>query len=103
MRWSDRVSGAVKSTLRASPLAYFFAGQKSGYSRHGASKSKNSLRGWVSPAGSPDSDITSSHKTLVERSRDLWMGSPLSVSALRTIRTNVVGCGLICKPQCRDR
>uniref|UniRef100_A8GLM3 Phage portal protein, lambda family n=1 Tax=Serratia proteamaculans (strain 568) TaxID=399741 RepID=A8GLM3_SERP5 len=65
-----------------------------GYSRHGASKSKKSLLGWFSRAGSPDEDITKNLGTLRERSRDLYMGVPLATGALKTVRTNVIGSGL---------
>ncbi|HHU7887093.1 TPA: phage portal protein, partial [Escherichia coli] len=65
-----------------------------GYSRHGASTHKKSLRGWFSKAGSPDDDIVKNIDKLRERSRDLFMGNPLSVGAIKTIRTNVVGSGL---------
>ncbi|EED9388542.1 phage portal protein [Salmonella enterica subsp. enterica] len=65
-----------------------------GYSRHGASTHKKSLRGWFSRAGSPDDDIVKNIEVLRERSRDLFMGNPLSTGAIKTIRTNVVGSGL---------
>lgn len=70
-----------------------------GYSRHGASYIKRSLQGWIAPAGSPDDDITGNLDTLRERSRDLFMGSPLATSAIKTIRTNVVGAGLTLNAQ----
>lgn len=65
-----------------------------GYSHHGASKRKKTMVGWNSSGGSPDDDITENQKTLRERSRDLYMGSPLAAGAIKTIRTNVVGAGL---------
>lgn len=70
-----------------------------GYSRHGASYIKRSLQGWIAPAGSPDDDITGNLDTLRERSRDLFMGSPLATAAIKTIRTNVVGSGLTLNAQ----
>jgi lambda family phage portal protein len=66
----------------------------SGYSRHGASKTKKSLAGWISKGASPDEDIVENLPDLRDRSRDLFMGSPLATGALKTIRTNVVGAGL---------
>lgn len=66
----------------------------SGYSQHGASRSKKALIGWIHRAGSPDDDIVDNIETLRERSRDLYMGTPLATGALKTIRTNVVGAGL---------
>jgi lambda family phage portal protein len=66
-----------------------------GYDQYGASTTKKVLRGWSTKAGDPDEDITKNLPKLRERSRDLWMGVPLATGALRTIRTNVVGAGLI--------
>lgn len=71
----------------------------SGYSRHGASRIKKSMVGWNSAAGSPDDDITDNLGLLRERSRDLFMGSPLATGALKRIRTNVVGSGLVLNSQ----
>lgn len=66
----------------------------SGYSNGGASKTKKSLRGWISSGGSTKEDIDDNLKTLRERSRDLYMNTPLATGALKTIRTNAVGEGL---------
>lgn len=65
-----------------------------GYSRHGASSTKKSLLGWISKGASPDEDIVENVDKLRERSRDLYMGTPIAAGALKTIRTNVVGSGL---------
>lgn len=70
-----------------------------GYSYHGASKTKKSLLGWISRGGSPKEDIIENLNTLRERSRDLFMGAPIATSALKTTRTNVIGAGLKLKPQ----
>jgi lambda family phage portal protein len=66
----------------------------SGYSQHGASRIKNSLRGWFTRGSNADEDIVRNLETLRDRSRDLFMGTPLATGALKTIRTNVVGAGL---------
>lgn len=66
----------------------------SGYSRHGASQQKKSLLGWISKGASPDDDIAENQPTLRDRSRDLFMGTPIATGALKTVRTNVVGAGL---------
>lgn len=71
----------------------------SGYSNHGASRTKKSLLGWNFKGGSPDSDITDNLDILRERSRDLFMGAPLATGALKTYRTNVIGSGLRLKAQ----
>lgn len=70
-----------------------------GYSYHGASKTKKSMVGWISKGGSTKEDITDNLQLLRERSRDLYMGVPLATGALKTCRTNVVGSGLKLKSQ----
>ncbi|MFN0221470.1 phage portal protein [Paenibacillus sp. KR2-11] len=71
----------------------------SGYSHHGASRTKKSLLGWMFGGGSPDEDILDNLDTLRQRSRDLYMGgAALATGALKTARTNVVGTGLRLKP-----
>lgn len=65
-----------------------------GYSEHGASRTKKSLIGWLTRGASPDDDIVDNIGTLAERSRDLYMGTPIATGALKRIRTNVVGPGL---------
>lgn len=71
----------------------------SGYSRHGGSYAKKSLIGWLSGGSDADSDIVANLETLRNRSRDLYMGSPLATGALKTVRTNVVGSGLALNAQ----
>lgn len=70
-----------------------------GYSNSGASKQKKSMRGWRSKGGSTKEDIDDNQELLRERSRDLYMNTPLATGALKTIRTNVVGYGLILNSQ----
>lgn len=65
-----------------------------GYSNSGASKRKKSMLGWLFKGGSTKEDIDDNLPTLRERSRDLYMNTPLATGALKTIRTNVVGAGL---------
>ncbi|OQP00863.1 phage portal protein [Geobacillus sp. 44C] len=71
----------------------------SGYSNHGASRTKKSLIGWNYKGGSPDDDITDNLDILRQRSRDLFMGAPLATGSLKTYRSNVVGSGLRLKAQ----
>lgn len=66
----------------------------SGYSDGGASYTKNALRGFTARSSSPVFDIDANLKTLRSRTRSLYMTSPISKSAITTIRTNVVGGGL---------
>ncbi|HGE7088402.1 TPA: phage portal protein [Klebsiella aerogenes] len=85
---------ALNRALARKRLAALEGMSNLGYSRHGASTYKKSMRGWFSKAGSPDDDIVKNIDVLRERSRDLFMGNPLSTGAIKTIRTNVVGSGL---------
>jgi len=71
----------------------------SGYSHHGASRTKKSLIGWMFGGGSAKEDIEDNIQVLRERSRDLYMGTPIATGAIKTLRTNVVGAGLKLKPQ----
>lgn len=79
---------------RAVSFAVAYGSQGYGYGRHGASRGRKSLLGWISKGGSPDEDITENLLLLRERSRDLYMGTALAAGALKTLRTNVVGAGL---------
>lgn len=65
-----------------------------GYSNHGASTTKKAMIGWQSTAGGVKKDIYKNRKKLIERSRDLYMGTSVATGALKTINTNVVGSGL---------
>lgn len=71
----------------------------SGYSRHGASGVKQALQGWLTSSDSPDRDQVENLAKLRERSRDLYMGTPLATGALKTLRTNIVGQGLRVSPE----
>lgn len=66
-----------------------------GYGSHGASYAKKSLIGWSVSGQDADDDIVANLPTLRDRSRDLYMGGGFAAGALKTIRTNVVGSGLM--------
>lgn len=66
----------------------------SGYSNYGASVTKKSLAGWLHAGGSSREDIEDNINVLRQRSRDLYMGTPIACGAVKTMRTNVVGRGL---------
>lgn len=70
----------------------------SGFSEAGASYSRKALKGFTVRSGSPNEDINYNNMTLRQRSRILTMSGGLALSALKTNRTNVIGCGLILKP-----
>ena len=73
--------------------------QASGYSDAGASWERRALKGFTSWSGSPARDIDDNNMTLRQRSRMLYMGAPIATSAVRTMRTNVVGTGVVPRPR----
>ena len=76
-----------------------FPGNRYGYGSYGASRRKVGLEEWHAFSGSPDIDIVANLPLLRQRSRDLFMGSPLAAAAVLTLRTNAVGNGLKVMPQ----
>lgn len=67
----------------------------SGYSHHGASRSKSSLISWNATSKSPHEDISENLNLLRERSRDLYSGGgPLGRGAIDRICLNSIGSGL---------
>lgn len=68
--------------------------RNSGYDESGASRNKNSMRGWLASSKTPQEDIDRNIPVLRQRSRSLYMSAPLAVSAIKTNRTNIVGEGL---------
>lgn len=70
----------------------------SGYSHHGGNTTKKSMVGWNPFSSSADDDTLPTLDIIRQRSRDLYMGTPLATGALRTMRTNVVGTGLRLNP-----
>lgn len=69
------------------------------YGNHGASVRKNFALGWLTRLGDAATDIDSNAAKLRERSRDLDAGGGVSRGATRTLRTNVIGAGMIPKPK----
>lgn len=65
-----------------------------GYSEAGASTTKRAVRGFKAPSGAPNEDIDWNNSTLRQRSRMLYMSTPVATSAIDTNRTKVVGTGL---------
>ena len=70
-----------------------------GYGEAGASTTRRALKGFDADSGSPARDIDDNNLTLRQRSRMLYMGAPVATSAVRTVRTNVVGTGLVPRPR----
>ena len=71
--------------------------QNKGYSETGASYTRKALKGFTSKSGSPNEDINYNLRTLRQRARVLTMAGGPGISAIKTNRTNVIGCGLILK------
>lgn len=68
--------------------------QNSGYGDFGASHTRRPFRKLRAYSSSPHSDIDRNNVTLRSRARSLYMGSPLATSAIKSLRTSVVGPGL---------
>lgn len=66
----------------------------SGYREAGASEARRALRGFIARSLSPQLDIDANNKTLRQRGRMLYMGSPIATGAINTNRTKVIGPGL---------
>ena len=71
--------------------------QAKGYSEAGASHTRRALKGFDAQSGSPREDIDRNNGTLRQRSRMLYMASPVAASAINTNRTKAVGIGLTFK------
>ena len=71
--------------------------QAKGYSDAGASHVRRALKGFDARSGSAHEDIDLHNYTLRQRSRMLYMASPVATSAINTNRTKVVGVGLTLK------
>jgi len=69
----------------------------SGYGDAGASRIRRALKGFDAHSGSPNEDINWHNYTMRQRSRMLYMSSPLATSAINTTRTKAVGVGLALK------
>lgn len=77
-----------------SRISYSSGWKNSGYGDAGASYKKRALKGFNAISGDAHEDIDENNQTLRERSRMLYMAAPIATSAIRTNRTNVIGCGL---------
>lgn len=71
----------------------------SGYSEGGASRSRSALRGYNPLKSSTKADVDVNLTTLRNRSADLVCNSPLGSSAIGTLRSNVIGAGLMLSPK----
>lgn len=69
------------------------------YGSHGASRTLNSLVGWIIEAGDAEDNIDLYTSTLRQRARDLYAGGGLARSGPQTLTTSVVGWGIQPKPK----
>ena len=69
------------------------------YASHGASRTLNSLIGWLVDAGNAEDSIDLQASTLRQRARDLYEGGGLARSGPETLTTSVVGWGIQPKPK----
>ena len=60
----------------------------------GASRTRRSLKEWITGSGDADADSIRDLPTLRSRSRDLIRNAPIAIGAVSTSLTNVVGTGL---------
>lgn len=74
-------------------------GPKMSYGNHGASRTLNSMVGWVLNGGSAEEDVDLHGALLRQRARDLYTGGGLARSGPATLTTNVVGWGIQPKPK----
>lgn len=87
------------SPARAEKLRRGRVLMENGYGNHGASRTKNSLIGWLTSPGSATQDIDLHGALLRERARDLDVGGGLARGAVRRVETAAIGAGLIPKPR----
>lgn len=97
------IDGVIATVAPQMALKRLAARQKteilnSGYGNYGASTTRKSLVGWNYAGGSWREDINDNISVLRQRSRDIYMGVPVGRGAVNTMRTNVVGRGLMLKP-----
>lgn len=86
---------AAKRVHDRAKLAILREVANSGYSHHGASRTKTSTISWFSSSKSPAEDITENHELLRERSRDLYYGGgSIGRGAIERVTLNAVGPGL---------
>ncbi len=105
LNWIAKVVDGIISTIspeaglkRAAARKRIGIVSDSGYGNYGANVTKKSLLGWNYAGGSWREDINENLSILRQRSRDIYMGVPIGRAAINTMRTNVVGRGLMPKP-----
>ena len=69
------------------------------YGRHGASRTLNSLVGWLIDPGDAEGNIDLYSSTLRQRARDLYAGGGLARSGPQSLSTAAIGWGILPKPK----
>ncbi|TXI91909.1 MAG: phage portal protein [Neisseriales bacterium] len=82
--------------MQSNFLALYGQNSGTGYGNHGAGYNTSTM-GWGAYSTNADSDLIVNRDTLVQRSRDLFMGSSLANGVLKDIAQNVAGGGLTLK------
>jgi lambda family phage portal protein len=95
----DPEAGARRMRARAAYQSLVNLGFINGGGYDGASKTKRSMRGWLTKNTDPDAAVLPDLPTLRERSRDLFANTPLAAGILKRAKTNIAGSGL--RMQCR--
>lgn len=96
---SDSRESGMKEGVRPTRAGRSAGVPRMSYGSYGASKTLNSLIGWVVDAGSAEDDIDLQSSTLRKRARDLYEGGGLARSGPETLTTSVVGWGIQPKPK----
>lgn len=96
---SDSRESGMKEGGRPTRAGRSAGAPRMSYGSYGASKTLNSLIGWVVDAGSAEDDIDLQSSTLRKRARDLYEGGGLARSGPETLTTSVVGWGIQPKPK----
>lgn len=95
----EAVAPAAAYRRAAARAALSVMNNGTGYGNYGASQTSRAMRSWHVGGGSAKEDIEDNLELLRKRSRDAYMGVPLAAGAIKTLRTNVVGSGLVPTPQ----
>lgn len=94
----ERGAKAYRNRLKTEVLERYKMAA-TGYGKHGASKTLNSMIGWLPGGGAAEDDVDLQGATLRIRSRDLYAGGGLARSGISKLTTNVVGWGIVPKPK----
>ena len=93
----QKTKSPVAQEIRRTSMSLAMRIAAQGYGDAGASTSRRALKGFIPNSGSADRDINDYNEILRQRGRNLYMGAPVATSAIKTMRTNVIGVGLVPK------